>query len=187
MKIIHQIGFWGLLSASCIARELPYFAMTVNDEGFGPVKIGMTLSEASTALGLDIEEAPWSYGGGECASYAFGPGKYKWDIRFLTEYGKIGRIDIFTEMLPIRQGVGVGSPVEKILQVYDGKYDIEPAHDAYEKHIQIPVGEELHLTFTGTFIDDEHGFTEEQAQRIEEVIRQYSIGRNDVGTVEGCL
>jgi len=160
--------------------------MSVNDRGLGPVALGSDVPSASKALGVDIPQVSYHYGDVGCTSYALGPSEEEWDIRFIVEYGKIRKIDIFTDAIKTSEGAGVGMPMGKVKNIYSGRYTVEGAHQWPEKTIKVKLPSGASLEFTGPQLDPEE-WKGKTAPRPEEVVRVYSIGFPGAGSVEGCL
>ena len=71
---------------------------SLNANGFGSIKIGQTITEASNATGIDINKHR-DYSDQDCGSYIFGKGGTLniGKIRLLTTKGVIKRIDVWDE------------------------------------------------------------------------------------------
>ena len=63
---------------------------SINDNGFGSIQVGQTITQASTATGIDIKKL-LDYSDQECGSYIFGKGGTLniGKIRLLTTKGVI--------------------------------------------------------------------------------------------------
>lgn len=178
--------FITFLAASPFAQGQEYLSMTVNDHGLGALRLGSELAAASTLLGIDIEHESFHYGDEECSSYALGRSESEWDIRFIVEFGKIAKIDIFTESIATKEGVGVGNLMSEVTQMYAGRYSIVPAYEWPEKTIQVKLKTGAILEFTGPRLNPGE-WKGDPSKQPKEVVRHFSIGKPGVGTVEGCL
>lgn len=168
-----------------IAQGLFYENLVIDENGLGPVTLGMDLSSASEVLGIDIKTNSYHYGDDECSSYAFGKSIDDWDIRFITVERKIGKIDIFSEQVRTSRGLGVGSPGTAITEAYAGDYSLLPAHDAYESTVQVKTTAGTILEFTGQ--RSRRAGDSIHAIKPPDRIRYYSISLPGVGSSEGCL
>ena len=96
-------------------------------DGLGPVKVGMTLDEASTAAGVAIRPVPGSSGGLDC-SYAR-PAIGSDEVAFMVVGGRVVRVDI-GRMGPDRvrtlSDIGKGSTEAEVLKTYAGRIRVEP-------------------------------------------------------------
>lgn len=112
--------------------QLPFFSA----EGYGPVHIGMTIDEASTAMGaplvpdMDFDEPEL------CQTLHIEGAAGEGAVRFMAQHGRISRISDYERpdgTTP--EGVGVGSADAEIRAAYPNaieqppKYDAPPAHD----------------------------------------------------------
>src|ERR671913_2288839 len=93
----------------------------VTYDRFGPVKIGMTLSQASRALGVSVTRDA-GYEGGNCY-YASPKGGFK-DIAFMMSGRRIVRIDIDSRDYATDRGAKVGDSEARIKRLYKGRYKV---------------------------------------------------------------
>jgi len=96
-------------------------------DGLGPVRIGMTLAEASAAAGVTIRLYPEQSGGLDC-TYAH-PVNDSDEMAFMVVAGRIVRIDI-GRLGPNRvrtlSGIGRDSTEADVLKTYPGQIRVEP-------------------------------------------------------------
>lgn len=105
-------------------------------DGLGPVRVGMTLDEASKAAGVAITLRPGESGGTDC-TYAYAAGLE--DAGFMVVGGRIVRIDAgFRPPARIKtlSGIGKGSTEADVMKAYAGQIRVEP-------HKYVPGGKDL--------------------------------------------
>lgn len=110
-------------------------AWTLSPEGYGPVRIGMSIAEASAALGAELV-ADGSPEPDICETYHLLPEAEAPDgLRFLAQNGRLSRItDHGSPDVRTPEGVGVGASDAEVRAAYPGaieapaKYDPPPAH-----------------------------------------------------------
>ena len=105
-------------------------------DGLGPVRVGMTLDEASRAAGVAIRVRPGESGGTDC-TYAYAAGFE--DAGFMVVGGRIVRIDAgFREPARVKtlSGIGKGSSEADVMKAYAGQIRVEP-------HKYVPGGKDL--------------------------------------------
>ncbi len=86
---------------------------TLSFEGFGPVKIGMTVREAEKALGMKLVENEVS----EPCHYAWREGELP-GVGFMVLDGKIVRIDVTKDAYRAESGARVGAAEEEIRRLH---------------------------------------------------------------------
>lgn len=100
----------------------------VSLEGVGPVRVGMTLEEASAAAGQGISEVPGSGAGSDpAACYYAVPDTGEPKVSFMVVDGQIARVDV-EEGSGARtiSGIGVGAPEADVLATYGDRIVVEP-------------------------------------------------------------
>jgi hypothetical protein len=110
-----------LLTASPLAnaqtkRVTPKYVVTFNS--FGGVKVGMTVSKASKALGVRL----FSTEQGTCR-YFEANGRFK-DMGFMVNDGTIARFDISERGFATDKGAKVGDTEARIKRLYKGQYKV---------------------------------------------------------------
>lgn len=93
----------------------------VSYNSFGPVRIGMTLSQAAKALGLRVTRDA-GYEGNDCY-YASPKGGFK-DIAFMMSGQRMVRIDIDGKEYATDRGARVGDTEARIKRLYKGKVKV---------------------------------------------------------------
>jgi hypothetical protein len=143
---------------------------TVSHDGFGPVKIGMTLSQASKALGVRVTRDA-GYEGDKCY-YASPKGGFK-NIAFMMSGRHIVRIDIDSKDYATDRGAKIGDSEARIKRLYKGEYKVYPHKYVDEGHyIEIEMRSGKY-----SIIFETDG----------KAVGRYRVGRPEqVGYVEGC-
>lgn len=153
--------------------EQPPPALILSAEGYGPVLVGMTISEAEAALGIGLLP-----GGAlepeACETYAPAPEAGHDGIRIMTQQGQITRIsDHGTVGVRTEQGVGVGSTDAEVRAAYPNatqepaKYDPPPAHSLTAWTVPDQSGLRFHVSAEG-------------------VVTEVAGGDESILLVEGC-
>ena len=117
---------FALACASC--EQQPPF--TVSEDGFGPVKLGMTVGEAQKLLGVHLEKDDYNdYE--ECRYYT--PVQGYRGLSFMTSLGKIVRVDIegsedSKKPVSIATDIGAktGDTEARVLALYKGRIKVSP-------------------------------------------------------------
>jgi hypothetical protein len=119
-------------------------APALNSEGYGPVRVGMTVDEASAALGVVLKPGDEADDPQACDIAAPEDAVVLPGLHFLTEGGRIGRASIYAPSAdghePVSEiktdkGVGLGSTDAEVRAAYPNaveqpaKYNAPPAHD----------------------------------------------------------
>lgn len=142
----------------------------VTDDGFGPVKIGMTLAQASKALGVRVTRDA-GYDGNVCY-YASPKGGFK-GIAFMMSGRRIVRIDIDSQDYATDKGAKIGDSETHIKRLYEGKYKVY--HHSY-----VDDGHYLKIETKG----GKYGIIFETDGKS---VGRYRVGLSEqVGYVEGC-
>lgn len=176
----------GLCAVTATPGQLDYAGLEAHPRGLGPVELGMTVAEASKALGLDLAEDAIQYSEGSCSSYALGKSIYEWDLRFTARENRIVRVDIFTERIRTEAGVGIGSAASAIRSAYEGDFRVQPGRAKGESRMQMATDSGAVMEFVGRRPGPARG--EASGERAApERVRRYSIGLRDSGANEGCL
>ena len=95
-------------------------------DGLGPVRIGMTLNEASAAAGVAIRLHPGESGGLDC-SYAYAASGLD-EVGFMVVGGRIVRIDVGHKdpaRVKTLSGIGKGSTEAEVMRAYPGQIRVE--------------------------------------------------------------
>jgi hypothetical protein len=86
---------------------------SVTFQGFGPVKVGMTVREAASALGTRLVEGDAS----EPCHYARPEGVLS-GLAFMVLDGRIVRIDVSNDLFRTESGAGVGSAEREVRRLH---------------------------------------------------------------------
>ncbi|MEG4286308.1 hypothetical protein QUB68_24570 [Microcoleus sp. A006_D1] len=90
--------------------------------GIGPIRVGMTVAEASRAAGVRLIKS-YAPPNEEFCSY-FKPQEQPQGINFMVTKGRIVRIDISNEQITTIKGFKVGDTEEQIIKAYPGQIRI---------------------------------------------------------------
>jgi hypothetical protein len=89
----------------------------VSELGYGPLRIGMAVDQASRALGVALEPAaPPENNDGDCY-FVYPVGSAK-DVGFMITGGTVARIDVHAPGILTAAGVGVGSTEAEVKAAY---------------------------------------------------------------------
>ena len=112
-------------------------------DGIGPVRTGMTLAQAGTALG---EPLVAEYEDFENCDYVH-PKGFPQGVSLMVLSDTIGRIDVDTGGVTTVEGAAIGDSEDSILELYKGRVHSEPhKYTGPEGHYLIvePPGDSLH-------------------------------------------
>ena len=98
---------------------------TLDPQGLGPVRIGMTVAAAEHALGARLRVDASPVADGECSSAVRRDGRDK-QITYMVEGGRITRIDIDTAQVRTAKGVGLGSTIAQVRKAYGATFRSHP-------------------------------------------------------------
>ena len=98
-------------------RAAPEPVITFNS--FGSLKVGMTVSKASKALGVPLVKEGDD---GDCF-YVYPKSGFK-DIAFMVSNGSIARIDVSKRSYSTERGARVGDTETRIKRLYKGMYKV---------------------------------------------------------------
>ena len=90
--------------------------------GLGDVRTGMTERQVEKAIGEQIE--PTGPNGNACTTANFGGRNY-----LLFSDGRLRRVTVASKKYETRKGVGVGDPLEKVVELYPGAKRSRHAYD----------------------------------------------------------
>ena len=114
-----------LLSASTASFAHPALSThSMNVDGLGPVKIGMTPQQASVKLGIVLSRAREPDENDIYCHYVYPGGDYR-DIGFMVVRGEIVRIDVFSSLIGVDGKIFVGSDESIIDKTYPGLVEEE--------------------------------------------------------------
>jgi hypothetical protein len=98
-------------------------ALTVTEHGIGPLRAGMTLPEASAALG-DALGVPSSADTAGCRYVPWRGGPP--GVRVMVEGGRIARVDVDSAGVRTAAGAGIGDSEDQIQRLYAGHVAVTP-------------------------------------------------------------
>ncbi len=146
---------------------------TVNLHGIGPVRVGMTLAEASTAAGRKIVAKP---GGSPDCGFADPEGGPD-GVTFMVTGGRIARVDVTTAGIKTLSGAGVGDTEAQVQARYANALQAAP-------HKYVPGGKYLTLVPSAAADANFRLIFETDASA---KITRYRAGKQpEVSYVEGC-
>jgi hypothetical protein len=146
--------------------DAPAWAVTVH--GAGPIRFGMTVAQASGALGTTVGAAP------QGCDYAAMPGVPA-GLRFMVVNGRIVRADVDSTGLPSDRGAAVGMTAAEVQRLYgDSLASMPHKYDTTGRYLVFapPAGDTAyHLLF----------------ETARDTVVRYRAGRvPEVDWVEGC-
>ena len=100
-------------------------------DGIGPIQVGMTLEEATTAAGVPVRIDPRTDLGRGCA-HALADGGPQ-EVRFMVVDGRIVRVEVGRSPILTLSGVGTGSTVDEVLATYPDRIRVQP--NPYSGHL----------------------------------------------------
>lgn len=166
-----------VIFAAILVFSIPYSSSSqtrrpsqyvVSFSGFGPVKVGMTVRQASKAMGIPLVREQ----GQEEACYYVSPKSGFKDVAFMVTNGRIARIDISEKGHATDRGAKVGDTEARIKSLYRGmvKVSKHPYVDGHYLRVDMKGGR-----FSIIFETDGKRVTSFRAGKAEEV-----------GYIEGC-
>jgi hypothetical protein len=154
------------------ARHDSVSEVPLNEDGLGPIQVGMTLAEAVN-MGL-LNENPTMKKECDFVFPAVGAGVPD-NIGVMIVKGKVARIDVDTGSVTTEDGAKIGDTEDKIKSIYDGDVQIEP-------HNYIPGG--LYMIVMGDSASAGKAIVFETNGK---VVTNFRAGRlPEVKWVEGC-
>lgn len=99
----------------------------IRQDGVGPAKVGMTLSQLNGELGEKFTKPSQNgeEGEGGDACFYVNPSKYP-HVSFMIEDGRFVRIDVDAPGIRTTGGIQVGDPEAKAERIYGSKLKVEP-------------------------------------------------------------
>ena len=95
----------------------------VTERGLGPLRAGMTIAEARTALGgALVVPAEYDSTGCDYASWRGGPR----GVRVMIDQGRIARVEVDSVNVATAAGARVGDSEERIQSLYGGRVTVTP-------------------------------------------------------------
>jgi outer membrane protein assembly factor BamE (lipoprotein component of BamABCDE complex) len=156
------------VSSALFAQGKRSVKFVVSFDSFGPVKIGMTVSQAAKVLGVRVTRDE-GYEGNEC--YYTSPKSGFKDIAFMMSGTRIARIDIDSKLYLTDRGAKIGDTEARIKQLYKGLYKIS-------RHPYVDTGHYIEIK-SGKYLI----IFETNGKRVT----SYRVGKPEqVGYIEGC-
>lgn len=112
--------------------------VALNEDGLGPIQVGMTLAEAVN-MGL-LNENPNMKKECDFVFPAVGAGVPD-NVGVMIVRGKVARIDIDTGSVTTEDGAKIGDTEDKIKSIYNGDLQIEPHKYVTGGHYMIVMGD----------------------------------------------
>ena len=113
-------------------------AVALNEDGLGPIQVGMTLTEAVN-MGL-LNENPNMKKECDFVFPAVGAGVPD-NVGVMIVRGEVARIDVDTGSVTTEDGAKIGDTEEKIKSIYNGDLHIEPHKYVTGGHYMIVMGD----------------------------------------------
>ena len=118
------------LTLASIAALAAADAWVVREDGVGPAKVGMTLSQVNTVLGEKFA-MPIEKDGQACFDVQSTNHSH---VSFMIEDGHLSRVDVDAPGITTTEGVQVGDSEAKALRVYGSRLKVEPHHYIDDGH-----------------------------------------------------
>ena len=112
--------------------------VSLNEDGLGPIQVGMTLAEAVN-MGL-LNENPNMKKECDFVFPAVGAGVPD-NVGVMIVKGKVARIDVDTGSVTTEDGAKIGDTEDKIRSIYDGDVQVEPHKYVTGGHYMIVMGD----------------------------------------------
>ncbi|MDP9351739.1 MAG: hypothetical protein M3P51_09400, partial [Chloroflexota bacterium] len=144
---------------------------TVTEWGIGPVRAGMSISEASSVLGRKLVPAYDLFEGCDLVDLPSGPA----DVSLMVVNDTIARVDVYaSSAVPTAAGARIGDSEARIRSLYPGRVHTEPHKYTDGSYLIVPA--QADTLFRIVFETDEQG-----------QVTRYRSGRFPaVEWVEGC-
>jgi hypothetical protein len=107
------------------AKDEKWSSHKLDVDAFGPVKIGMTRSQASFALGVPLLFMPVGDSEPDLACDYIYPHGNHFGLGFMVENGHITRIDVHDLKFETVDGISIGDKEEKVFNVFKDRVDEE--------------------------------------------------------------
>ncbi|MEZ2231955.1 hypothetical protein [Microcoleus sp.] len=147
--------------------------------GIGPIRVGMTVDEASQSAGVRLVKT--QSGGEEYGCFYFKPQVEPKAISLMVTKGRIARVDINNERITTIKGAKIGDTEEQIFSLYPGQIQATP-----HPYVSRPPRNGKYLTFVPKDAADKNYriIFETSGNR---VTRFRSGQLPEVEYIEGCL
>jgi hypothetical protein len=141
-------------------------AVALNEDGLGPIQVGMTLVDAVN-MGV-LNENPNMKKECDFVFPAVGAGVPD-NVGVMIVKGKVARIDVDTGSVTTEDGAKIGDTEEKIKTIYDGDLQIEPHKYVTGGHYMIVMGDSASAGKAIVFETNGKTVTNFRAGRLPEV------------------
>jgi hypothetical protein len=141
-------------------------AVALNEDGLGPIQVGMALVDAVN-MGL-LNENPNMKKECDFVFPAVGAGVPD-NVGVMIVKGKVARIDVDTGSVTTEDGAKIGDTEEKIKNIYDGDLQIEPHKYVTGGHYMIVTGDSASAGKAIVFETNGKTVTNFRAGRLPEV------------------
>ncbi len=129
--IPRRLGLLAVLVVLSISTSLASNTWVVREDGIGPVKIGMRLSQLNTVLDETFSKPD---GDDDQGCFYVNPTKHT-NVAFMIENGRLARIEVNAKGVSTAEGIQVGDSEVHALQVYGPRLKVEPqAYTGPEGH-----------------------------------------------------
>jgi hypothetical protein len=159
-----------LLTLSAHAGDLT----ALTPDGYGPAKIGMTIKQASKALGIPLVTSNDEQPNPDC--YHVQPKSGPTELAFMIQAGRIVRVSLYNGPSTIHsdRGIALGDPIDKVRKAY-GKDLSDEEHEYLG-----PVGRYL------TFWDEKKQRGMRYETDTEGKVDKIHAGGTAIQLIEGC-
>ena len=140
--------------------------VSLNEDGLGPIQVGMTLAEAVN-MGL-LNENPNMKKECDFVFPAVGAGVPD-NVGVMIVRGKVARIDVDTGSVTTEDGAKIGDTEEKIKTIYNGDLQVEPHKYVPGGHYMIVTGDSASAGKAIVFETNGRTVTNFRAGRLPEV------------------
>ncbi len=140
--------------------------VALNEDGLGPIQVGMTLADAVN-MGV-LNENPTMKKECDFVFPAVGAGVPD-NIGVMIVRGKVARIDVDTGSLTTEDGAKIGDTEEKLKSIYNGDLQIEPHKYVPGGHYMIVMGDSASAGKAIVFETNGKNVTNFRAGRLPEV------------------
>lgn len=129
---------------------------TVTERGYGPVRAGMTLAEARSAIGDTMSIPAPTDSICDHVTPAFATGVEP-SMLFMIEQGRIARVEVRDSSVATLAGARVGDARSRIETLYPGRVRVEPHKYTDGNYLIVPLGRGADSLFRLVFETDEKG------------------------------
>jgi hypothetical protein len=140
--------------------------VALNEDGLGPIQVGMTLADAVN-MGI-LNENPTMKKECDFVFPAVGAGVPD-NIGVMIVRGKVARIDVDTGSVTTEDGAKIGDTEEKLKSIYNGDLQIEPHKYVPGGHYMIVMGDSASAGKAIVFETNGKNVTNFRAGRLPEV------------------